>query len=85
MTLQNIFAQRFGIPPATARPLPQSVMPGQMPVQLPPVRPVMQTAQAQPMQAQTVQAQPMQAQPMQAQPAAQPMPQNDLRRMMMAR
>lgn len=75
MTLQNIFAQRFGIPPATARPLPQSVMPGQMPVQLPPVRPVMQAAQAQPMQ----------AQPMQAQPAAQPMPQNDLRRMMMAR
>jgi hypothetical protein len=72
MTLQNIFAQRFGPPPVAARPMPQGVMPGQMPVQLPP-RPPMQV-------------QPMQPQPMQVQPqAAQPMPQNDLRRMMMAR
>jgi hypothetical protein len=77
MTLQNIFAQRFGPPPVAARPMPQGVMPGQMPVQLPP-RP--------PMQVQLTQVQPMQPQQVQVQTqAAQPMPQNDLRRMMTAR
>jgi hypothetical protein len=70
MPMQNSLAQRFGIrPQATARPMPQGVMPGQMPVQLP-VRP--------PMQAQPVMQAPAMAQ---GQPV---MPQNNLRRMMMA-